>query len=66
MDYSDFRPRFSPIVNNVPHRYSVGAYRGRKRVVVAWFIDEFAAHDYLIRCRLDYSKIKFDCLKSLF
>lgn len=66
MDNFDFRPRFSPVVNGAPHRYSVGAYRGKKRVVVAWFLDEIPAKDYLIRCRLDHPRIKFDCLQSLF
>ncbi len=66
MDYFDFQPRFSPIINGVPCRYSIGAYRGKKRVVFAWFADETSANDYLTRCRLDYPRIKFDCLRSLF
>lgn len=66
MDYFDFTPRFSPIVNSVPHRYSVAAYRGKKRVVIAWFVDEGPANDYLARCRRTNPYIKFDCLKSLF
>lgn len=66
MDSFDFRPRFSPIINNVPNRYSVGAYRGKKRVVIAWFIDEVSANDYLVRCRRTNPYIKFDCLESLF
>ena len=66
MDYFDFRPRFSPIVDSVPYRYSVGAYRGRKRVIIAWFADESPANDYLARCRRTNPYIKFDCLKSLF
>lgn len=65
MDYFDFRPRFSPIVNSIPYRYSVGAYRGKKRVVIAWFADEIPAADYLVRCRLDHPSVKFDCLQSL-
>nr|DAW10191.1 MAG TPA: hypothetical protein [Microviridae sp.] len=65
MDYFDFRPRFSPIVDSVPYRYSIGAYRGRKRVVIAWFADETSAKDYLVRCRRTTPYIKFDCLKSL-
>lgn len=65
MDYFAFRPRFSPIINSVPHRYSVGAYRGKKRVLIAWFADEASATDYLVRCRLDRPGIKFDCLRSL-
>lgn len=65
MDMFDFRPRFSPVINSIPYRFSIGAYRGRKRVVIAWFSDEEPANDYLIRCRLDYPAIRFDCLKSL-
>ena len=65
MDYFDFRPRFSPIVDSVPYRYSIGAYRGKKRVVIAWFADETLAKDYLVRCRFDNPRIKFDLLKSL-
>ena len=65
MDYFDFRPRFSPNVSGLSMRYSIGAYRGKKRVVIAWFGDEFSANDYLIRCRLDHPSIKFDCLQSL-
>lgn len=66
MDYFDFRPRVSPIVDSVPYRYSIGAYRGKKRVVIAWFSDEEFANDYLIRCRLDHPFVKFDCLRSIF
>lgn len=66
MDNFDFRPKFSPIVNGAPHRYSIGAYRGRKRVVIAWFADESPANDYLVRCRHTNPYIKFDCLVSLF
>lgn len=66
MDYFDFRPKASPIINGAPCRYSVAAYRGKKRVVVAWFVDKFSADDYLVRCRQTNPYIKFDCLKSLF
>lgn len=65
MDHFDFRPRFSPVVDGTPYRYSIGAYRGKKRVVIAWFVDETPANDYLVRCRLDSPYIKFDCLRSL-
>lgn len=66
MDNFDFRPRFSPIVDSTPYRYSVGAYRGKKRVTIAWFVDEIPANDYLARCRRTNPYIKFDCLKSFF
>lgn len=66
MDKLDFRFRFSPIVTGVPLRYSVAAYRGRKRVVIAWFADEGPANDYLARCRRTNPSIKFDCLRSFF
>nr|DAV15220.1 MAG TPA: hypothetical protein [Microviridae sp.] len=66
MDYFDFRPRFSPIVNSAPYRYSIGVYRGKKRFIIAWFADEIPANDYLVRCRRDNPYAKFDCLQSLF
>lgn len=66
MDMSDFRPRFSPIVDSSPYRYSIGVYRGKKRFILAWFADEGSANDYLVRCRRDHSGFIFDCLKSLF
>lgn len=67
MDYFDvFRPRFSPIVDSTPYRYSVGAYRGRKRVVIAWFSTESDAIDYCRRCRSDRPYVKFDYLQSLY
>jgi len=66
MDYFDYRPRFSPIVNSSACRFSVGFYRGKHRVVIAWFADEQAAADYCRRCSLDRPYIKFDYLQSLF
>ena len=66
MDRFDFIPRFSPIVNRAPLRYSVGAYRGKKRVIIAWFVDESSAIDYLARCCRNNPYIKFDYLESLF
>lgn len=66
MDYFDFRPKYSPVINGVPYGYSIGAYRGRKRVIIAWFADETPANDYLVRCRRTNPYVKFDCLKSLF
>lgn len=65
MDRFDFRPRFSPIIDHVPYRFSIGAYRGKKRIIIAWFSDDASANDYLIRCRLDHPRVKFDCLQSL-
>lgn len=66
MDWFDpFRPRFSPVVESIPYRYSVGAYRGKKRVVIAWFSDETSASDYCLRCRRDRPYVKFDYLKSI-
>lgn len=66
-DMEDFRswvyPSSVPLKN---HRWSVGFYRGRKRVVVAWFEDEFSAADYCINCRRFRPDIKYDYLQSLF
>ena len=67
MDYIDaFRPRFSPVVDSIPYSFSVAAYRGRKRVPIAWFRYESDAIDYLARCRRDRPYIKFDYLQSIF
>ena len=66
MDHIDFRPRFSPTVNGAPLRYSVGMYRYKKRIIVAWFADETSAIEYLNRCRRDNPHAKFDYLQSLF
>lgn len=66
MDRYDYIPRFAPTVNGAPLRYSVGMYQDKKRVIVAWFADEAAAIDYLIRCRRDNPYAKFDYLQSLF
>lgn len=67
MDSFDaLRPRFSPVVNSAPFRYSVGVYRGGRRVIIAWFKDESDAIDYLDRCRIGRPRAKFDYLKSYF
>lgn len=60
------RPRFSPIVGSTSYRYSVATYYRKKRVIIAWFLDEFAAKDFCRRCRFDFPDIKFDYLQSLF
>jgi len=65
MCYFNSRPKFSPIVGSSSYRFSVGAYRGERRVVIAWFPDKASARDYLARCRRDLPRIKFDCLESL-
>lgn len=66
MDYIDFKPKYSPVINGAPYCYSIGVYHGRKRVVIAWFADETSANDYLVRCRRTNPYAKFDCFKSLF
>jgi len=66
MDNFNFRPSFAPIINDSPLRYSVAMYRGKKRIVVAWFSSEAPALDYLARCRRDNPYAKFDCVQSLF
>lgn len=67
MDFIDaFRPCFSPVIDSTPYRFSVGAYRGRKRVAIAWFRYESDAISYLVRCRRDRPYIKYDYLQSIF
>ena len=63
----DFRnwvhPSSIPLKN---YRWSVGLYRGHKRVVVGWFEDEAAASDYCNNCRRFRPDLKYDYLQSLF
>ena len=66
-DIEDFRSWVHP--SSVPlknYRWSVGFYRGRKRVVIAWFEDEMDAVDYCARCRHSRLDIKYDYLQSMF
>ena len=65
MYYFDSRPKFSPIIGSSAFPFSIGAYRGKRRVVIAWFPDKVSANDYLARCRRTNPYIKFDCLQSL-
>ena len=66
-DMEDFRswvhPSSTPLKN---YRWSVGFYRGRGRVVVAWFEDEASAIDYCNRCRHSRPDFKYDYIQSLF
>lgn len=66
MDSFYFKPKFSPVVNGSSLRYSVALYRGRKRIIIAWFSDEISAIEYLDRCRRDNPYVRFDYLESLF
>lgn len=59
-------PRSCPSIDGVPLRYSVGFYRGKRRVILGWFIDKDAAIDYLLRFRRDHPRCKADLLQTLF
>lgn len=48
------------------YRWSVGFYRGRKRVVIAWFQNESSAADYCVNCRRSRPDFKYDYLQSFF
>lgn len=48
------------------YRWSVGFYRGHKRVVVARFCDEYPAAEYCVNCRRSRPDLKFDYLQSFF
>lgn len=65
--YEDFRDWVHPAPSpNRCYRYSVAFYRGKRRVVVAWFEYEREAMDYLARCRSTRPDLKYDYCKSLF
>jgi len=59
-------PKSCPRSEGVPLRYSVGFYRGKRRIIIAWFVDESVAIDYLRRFRRDHPRFKADLLQSLF
>lgn len=65
MDTCDF-PRFSPVIDHRPWRWSCGKYFGRRRVIIAWFEDEAAARDFVERSRRYCPGYKFDYHRSLF
>lgn len=66
-DMEDFRSWIHPdSISLKNYRWSVGFYRGRKRVTIAWFMDESSAIDYCVNCRRSRPDIKYDHLQSLF
>lgn len=61
---SFYYPKASPIVEGSPLRYSVAFYRGRRRIVIAWFQDFDQAMDFLKRSRRDRPYLKYDLCQS--
>lgn len=47
-------------------KYSVGYYRGRRRVVIGWFIRFEDAETFVKSARIRFPWCRFDILKSLF
>ena len=65
MDTHD-APKYSPIIDHRPFRWSCGKYIGRKRVVIAWFDNEADAKDFAERSRYYSPGYKYDYLPSMF
>lgn len=65
MDRFDI-PKACPLIEGRPLRYSVGFYRGRRRVVVAWFAEFCDANSYCAKMRLQHPRFLIDVLHSLF
>lgn len=63
---SFYYPKASPIVEGIPFRYSVAFYRGRRRVVIAWFQDYGGAMEFLRRSRRVNPHLKYDLCRSMF
>jgi len=61
--YCPFRPQ---VVADRPFRFSVGYYRGRKRIILVWFQEHHDALDYAVRLRRDNPHYKIDVLQSIF
>lgn len=61
--YCPCRPR---VVANGPFRFSVGYYRGRKRITLAWFLEHNDAQEFAVRLRRDNPHYKIDVLQAFF
>lgn len=61
--YCPFRPQ---VVTGRSFRFSVGYYRGRKRITLAWFSEHYDALNYAVRLRRDNPLYKIDVLQSIF
>lgn len=61
--YCPFQPR---IATDVSFRFSVGYYRGYKRIILAHFLEHHAAQEYAVRLRRANPHYKIDVLQSLF
>lgn len=58
--------KVAPLAPNRFIRYSVGCYKGRKRIVVAWFEDESRAVAYREYLAGRFPRLRFDYLRTLF
>ncbi|WGL31017.1 hypothetical protein [Dipodfec virus UOA04_Rod_656] len=65
-DHSYLTPPPARISNGRTLSYSVGYYRGRRRIVLGWFETHADASAYLTRCRETNSFFRYDLLHSLF
>lgn len=59
-------PKYSPVIDRRPFRWSVGRYVGKRRVIIAWFDNEDDAKNYAERSRYCSPGFKYDYLQSMF
>lgn len=59
-------PKYSPVIEGRPFRWSVGKYLGKRRIVVAWFEYEQDAIDYVKNSRYYAPGTKYDYYQSMF
>ena len=67
MDQYDVnRPIYGPRSGDTHFRWSVGLYRNKKRIIIAWFehIDEAA--EFLVFARKSHPDRSYDILQSIF
>lgn len=68
MDYYDHPHAFftEPVSGEGTPRYSVGYYRGRRRVTIGWFMELETAECFAERMQVRFPWFRIDVLKSLF
>lgn len=67
MDQYDInRPIYGPRSGDIAFRWSVGLYRNKKRIIIAWFVHADEAAEFLASARKSHPGRLYDTLQSIF
>ncbi len=64
--YDANRPIYGPRSGDITFRWSVGLYRNKKRIIIAWFARADEAAEFLASARKSYPGRFYDILQSIF